>query len=1061
MKLKVIDIERGSVGVIHRFGYVFFLVFVLSVQVIFAAPPSQTKTVVKGLVRDAHTKLPINAAQISFLNGQATTTTNEKGGFSIELPYSKALMRVKAFNYNVRDYATQGADSVVIDLYPEVFSNYYKDIEGVKGLENNSTQAYSLVGTNNIQPSRAFTIDELLQTEFGGDVRAIARSAQMGQGYSAFIRGYNSINADAQPLYVIDGVIWNSLNDIGSIHDGYAYNPLINIDINDVESVSILKDGTSVFGSKGANGVILINTKRGYEMATKINLNIVTGITSSPATIPVMNADDYKIYASNLLKTSGLTMNEIAALPYLNDDPARSTYPLYHNNTDWAKEVYRTAVSKSYSINVKGGDEKALYYFSLGYTGNDGVVKSTDLERYSMRLNGDIQLFKKMSLGVNVGYVRIDRHVIDDGINYFSSPTWLSMIKAPFLSPNTFTFAGERTTELAYADIFNVGNPNGIVKYSNNTIKQNKFNMSLNPIYSISKNLTISNTFDYSFDKINEDSYRPYLYAAPIDIEGVGVSYNNRRNQVIKNNSLFNDLRLSFSNQLGNNTSINIFVGTRFISNSFESDFVEGHNSMSNSSINLLGSFKNLSADGVNNMVKSISNYLSIEANRENRFILNVNAAMDASSRFGNETKGGISLLGVSWGLFPSINGAWLLSSEEFMKSVRAINMLKLKVGVGITGNDNIPDYQTLAYFTGIRFKGVGNGMVLAQLANPAIQWENTTRFNLGLGLNMFNDRLALTFDAYSSTTNNLLVMREYQDVVGLGAYWTNSGKLSNIGFEAGLKQKILNLRDFHWEIGVSVGHYKSKIIDLPNGEIITGMLNGEKLTRVGAPIGLFYGYKTLGVFSTEADALAAGLKQKNSQGDDVFFGAGDVHFADNGDKEINEMDKQIIGDPNPTLYGSFSTKISYRKLTLDAFFAYSYGNDIYNYQRSELEAGKSFSNQSLAMKNRWTSEKMLTSQPISVFGDPMGNARFSDRWIEDGSYIRLKSLSLNYNLPIKSSFIEGLNIWISANNLFTLTRYLGVDPETSIGNGVLSQGVDAGLLPLSKSYNIGLRFNL
>lgn len=1061
MKIKELNIKMNRIFSVRRFLSILLFVFVISIQVNMAADVKQAKIVVQGIVRDAHTKKPITAAQISLLNNKKTTTTNETGSFKIEIPSVNALLHVSAYNYNVHEYSVQGKETVIIELYPDVFSNYYKKIEGANGQLSNSILVNSIVGTSDVNPSRAFTADELLQTELGGDVRTISRSAQIGQGISAFIRGYNSLNANAQPLYVVDGVIWNSMYEVSSIHDGYSINPLINIDINDIENISVIKDGTSIYGSKGANGVILIKTKRGAEMATKINLNIVTGITTVPSSIPVMNSGDYKIYATNLLKTTGLTNNEIAVLPYLNDDPARSTYPLYHNNTNWANEVYKSAISKSYSINVKGGDEKALYYFSLGYTGNDGIVKSTNMERYNMRLNGDIQLFKKTTLGVNVGYVRIDRKVVDDGINYYNSPTWLSNIKSPFLSPTTYTFVGERTTEFAFADVFNVGNPGGIIKYSNNTVKQNKFNVSLKPIYSISKSLTISNTFDYSLDKINEDSYRPYLYSAPIHIDGIGYSYNNRANQVIKNNSLFNDLRLSYVTQIGGNTTLNLFAGSRYIVNSFESDFIEGHNSMSNSSINLLGSFKNIFATGVNNNTKSISNYVSLDANFDNRLMLNLSSSMDASSKFGNEVGGTISMFGVNWGLFPSFSGAWLITSEEFMKSVKFINLLKLKAGLGITGNDDIPNYQTLSYFSSVRFKGVGNGMVISQLANPKIQWENTARLNLGFDLNILNDRLSLSTNVYSSNTDNLLVVKQYQDVAGLKSYWTNSGTLSNVGIEATLNAKMLNLKNFHWELGVSAGHYKNKIFDVPDGEYTTKVFDGEVITREGSPAGLFYGYKTQGVFSTEAEATASGLTQKNSSGIQIPFGAGDVHFVDNGDKIIDSKDKQVIGNPNPTVYGTFTNKFSYKNLMLTALFTYSYGNDIYNYQRSQLESGKDFSNQSLAMLNRWTSEGQTTSQPIAVYGDPMGNSRFSDRWIEDGSYIRLKSLSLSYNLPLKSNFLEGINVWISANNLFTLTNYLGVNPESSAGNSILYQGIDAGLLPFSKNYNVGLKFNL
>ena len=352
-----------------------------------------------------------------------------------------------------------------------------------------------------------------------------------------------------------------------------------------------------------------------------------------------------------------------------------------------------------------------------------------------MRLNADVKLAEIVNLGLNVGFARIDRKLVDDGVNNYTSPTWLSLVKSPFLSPNTFTFMGERTTEYAYTDIFGIGNPPAIINYSNNTVKQNNFNVGLRPEVKISSDMTLTENFDYSLNKVNEDSYRPYLYSTPIFIQGIGYSYNSRQSQVLRNNSVFSDTRLTYKKKLDDKTLINAFIGTRYLVNNFESDFVEGHNSLSNSSINLVGGFKNLYATGVNNMTKSLSHYVSVDFNADNRFMLNFTTSMDASSRFGNETKGGVSLFGHSFGVFPSLNGAWLASSEKFMKYVPAINLLKFRAGVGITGNDDIKDYQTLAYFSSVRLKGVANGMVISGLANPTIEWETTARLNLGMDL--------------------------------------------------------------------------------------------------------------------------------------------------------------------------------------------------------------------------------------------------------------------------------------------------------------------------------------
>jgi len=1044
---------------------ILIFVFCMTTQVAKAESKDSKAAVIhslSGLVRDAHTKIPINAAQIKTLNGDASATTNEQGVFKLKVSSSKALLTVSAFDYNVRQIPVQGRDSIVIELYSDVLGNYYKMIEGPNGPVDNITTTNSIKGITDINHTTAVGADEILQSELGGDVRAISRSGVSGLGASLFIRGLNSVNANAQPLFVIDGVIWNNLYDFASIHKGFFSNPLDNIDINDIESISLMKDGTSLYGSKAANGVILIKTKRATSTVTKINLNIVMGMTTLPKTLPVMNSDGYKTYLTNIIGTTGLTNEVISQIPFLNDNPNRSTYKLYHNNTDWSDQVYQTGLSKSYAINVKGGDDKALYYLTLGYTGNSGVVKTTDFQRYNLRLNADIKLFQNVSLAVNVGFSRINRKLLDDGVDNYTSPTWLSLTKAPFISPFTFTSLGVKTSEYTYADILGIGNPGGIINNSNNTLKQNSFNITLKPVFKVSPSIFISEQFDYSLNKSNEDYYRPLLFTYPIYITGYGYSANERESQVSRNNSVFSDTRINFTKQFNPTNHLNVFLGTRYINNYFESDYVEGHNSGSNSSVNLHGSFTYLQTDGINNLTKSISNYANVDYNFDNRYFLNAVVSMDASSRFGNETTGGFSLFGRSWGVFPSLNGSWLISSEKFMKNISAVSLLKFRAGYGITGNDDIRDYQTQAYFSSLRFKDVGNGVILTNLANPQIQWETTGRANLGLDMGLLNDRLTMSLDVYSSNTSNLLTLKQFQDVAGLNTYWSNEGKLSNKGVEFTINAKLINLKNLHWELGLSVGHYVNKITELPNGNYTTRVYGGEVLTSVGNAAGMFYGYKTLGVFASEAQATAGNLKIQNDNGTYTSFGAGDIIFDDaHKDGIIDAKDKQIIGDPNPKLYGTISNKFTYKKLTLSTLFTYSYGNDVYNYQRSQLEAGYDFSNQSTTMLTRWVTEGQVTAQPKAVYGDPMGNSRFSDRWIEDGSYIRLKTLMLSYNIPLKTNFIEGINVWVSANNVFTLTNYLGGDPEFSTQNAVLFQGVDAGLIPLSRSYYVGLKFNL
>ena len=306
-------------------------------------------------------------------------------------------------------------------------------------------------------------------------------------------------------------------------------------------------------------------------------------------------------------------------------------------------------------------------------------------------------------------------------------------------------------------------------------------------------------------------------------------------------------------------------------------------------------------------------------------------------------------------------------------------------------------------------------------------------------------------------------MLQQLHSISGIESNWTNGGKLKNSGFDISLTGKVMATKAWQWEIGASAGHYKNEIIELVDGKAyIDNNLYGATIrTAVGKAANLFYGYKTNGVFATHAEAQEAGLYTVDETGNKRYFSAGDMHFVDTGgNHEINEYDRVVIGDPNPDLYGNIFTSVQYRRLRLDVNMNYSLGNDIYNYMRSQLESGSRFMNQTIAMEKRWQVEGDKTMIPKLTFQDPIGNGRFSDRWIEDGSYLRLKTVTLSYQVPLKVSFIQGMEVWLQGNNLLTLTKYMGADPEVNAFNSVIGQGIDTGCLPLSRNVMIGTRIN-
>ena len=356
------------------------------------------------------------------------------------------------------------------------------------------------------------------------------------------------------------------------------------------------------------------------------------------------------------------------------------------------------------------------------------------------------------------------------------------------------------------------------------------------------------------------------------------------------------------------------------------------------------------------------------------------------------------------------------------------------------------------------------DGKSIGNIGNTNLKWETTSRLTAGLEGNFIGNRLNLRFNYFWGWTRNLVTLRQLAWTSGLQANWSNDGKLENEGFEAGIGVKVLNLKDFTWELGATAGHYKNKITALPdnNRAFETEAYGATILSAVGNAVGVFYGYQTKGVYATEAQAKADNYSIVDERGQRQYFGAGDMRFVDkDGNGTIDEADRFIIGDPNPDIYGNIYTQLNYKNWQFSAVMRYSLGNDIYNYQRSLLECGSRFFNQSTAMTARWTAEQQQTEIPRVTYGDPMGNARFSDRWIEDGSYLRLSNITLSYSIPITSTYLQGITLWAGANNLFTITRYLGSDPDCGVSGSVLLQGIDRGLLASGRSLSMGVKINL
>ena len=621
---------------------------------------------------------------------------------------------------------------------------------------------------------------------------------------------------------------------------------------------------------------------------------------------------------------------------------------------------------------------------------------------------------------------------------------------------------------------YSLANPLSILQNGSgnnkNRAENTYFNVHVEPVYEINNNLKLTGMFSYTLNRNAQRYFRPYTGVPPFDIAGVGRVYAKTQSMFAKENNFTGKLQLDWSHQYGK-YGVAAFVGGRFNAFSFDSNDVgvqaTGETSDKNPSLGWTG-FRSIL--GANDEWNQIQWYGNVDYNYMNRYFATVSLLAEANSRFG-ENADGLSLFGVKWAIFPSVQLGWVLTNEKWFPKHAGIDYLRLNAGFDISGNDGISNYAARTSFTSVRYNATAIGTQLTNVGNDEIQWESTKKLNIGLQSYLLNNRLGVKFDYFLHKTDNLLTLKAFSNPIGgINRYWSNGGELENQGFEATVTFKPIVTKNWNMEIGASVGHYVNKVKALPDGDYTSSIYGDNNiLTAVDSPVGLFYGYKTDGVFSSDDDAKRAGngnyLYMEDNAGNAHNFVAGDVHFIDlNGDGKISDADKTVIGDPNPDIYGNIFATVSYKNLTLNLGFNYSLGNDVFNYQRMVLNSGSNFYNQQVAEVGRWRYEGQQAELPRATFGDPIGNNRFSDRWIEDGSYLRLKTVHLNYQIPIPeswTSWLQGLSVWAEAQNVFTVTKYLGSDPEFYTGSGVLYQGIDCGNLSQSRTFTAGLKINL
>ncbi|MFN8206351.1 MAG: SusC/RagA family TonB-linked outer membrane protein [Bacteroidales bacterium] len=1027
----------------------FVLLFSQLQQVVAQAPG----TTVKGVVLESGTGLPLRQVSISVLSTGVSAETDSLGAFAIEVPGLQELITIDLPGYVKRNIFLNGREMLTVSLVASQFKsmdNSYNSPLGAIPMKD-ATSAVATVNATDLSLTKASSYEQALQGRITG-LHVINQSGMPGVRSMMSLRGFSSMLASNEPLLFIDGMIHEYSYAKNSLMEGFALNPMDIVDVDDIVDISVIKDGDSYLGAAGSNGIININTEQKAEASTIIKISTYTGVGMMPSKMSVLNSSQFKTYFQDVLNEQGYSSTDINTMyPWLNGDNTATDYYRYNNSTDWQDQIFKPTLMQKYHIFLKGGDDIATYNISTGYLKHKGLYEESSYSRFNLRINGKINITDKFSVTPNVKLSLADSYLPNQGFNTSKNPILASLLMPPITQPNARDIA--TGTELPYLDdvtLFNVSNPVALINNAIGTNRNYHFLSSVTAAYRFNRNLTISNLTGIDFNNSRENIFLPSLGLVKTD------SVRNSPGDLINEfRSTQNHTTITFTNTFGGGHSLLAQAGFRIMRNQFKYDKAIDFNTPSDDFKNLgkgISTYPALrTTTGDYRGLLWTSYFANVNYNFRDKYFLNANLSYDGNSAINKNNR---------FNFFPSVSGAWRVSSESFMSQASWLDDLKLRASWGVTGNmfSEVYDFSKLYYIS----SRLGSTGVLTRevIPNEEMEVEKKQTIDLGADLSVMRQALNLHFDYFQSKVDNLLTYQTLPPTYGYREYFDNGGKLSVKGIEVAADYRI-QAGALTVILGGSVSKAATTIesfefINASESFVLTSVEGAQYIARKGGPINAFYGYKTLGIYQDNATANAVtGPRGYAMQ-------AGDVIYAEKlVDNIIDENDMDIIGDPNPDLFGGFTAFFSYKNIQLNAFFNYSLGNDAFNYVKYQTESMSTYSNQSADVLNRWTSGTPSTTMPRASIGDPTGNTVFSDRWIEDASYVRLKQLTLSYDLPSVSGVYKGIKIYITGTNLLTFTKYTGYDPDFQYMSSPFYMGADYGSMPQTRSFILGLKLDL
>ncbi|MCF8380975.1 MAG: SusC/RagA family TonB-linked outer membrane protein [Bacteroidales bacterium] len=1009
-----------------------------------------TEVEISGKIIESGTGLPLNQVSISVTSTGTSSGTNEEGVFTILVPNTEAELIINLPGYIKRNIYLNGRDFVTITLVPDIYRTMDNSFNSPLGSVVHKDAVFSVTTliADELDLSIASSFDQSLQGKVSG-LAVVKQSGMPGQRTYMNLRGISSLYAEAEPLLFIDGMIYDYSYAKYSLMEGFALNPFDIVDIDDISDITIQKNGLSYLGAAGSNGLINVNTEEKGETSSSIKFSTYGGITMAPESRDVLNSGQFKQYFVDMLYSQNYDSDYINDnYPWISGNSTATDYYKYNNQTDWQDEIFTPAMISKYHFFLKGGDDIATYNISTGYLSQKGIYENSGYTRFNLRINGKINISDKFTVIPNAKLSLADSKVANSGPSIWKNPIASSLLMPGNMAP----LARDASTGvvLSYLDdvgVFDVSNPSAIVENALGTNRNYHFLSSITAQYKFNEHFNLSSLVGINFNNSRENIFLP-----DIGIIQVDSAFNSPGDFVYEFRSTQNHTTLTYTNKTISGHTITANGGFRYMVNSYKYDLSKDLNTPSDD-FRSLGDGSQYSflrtTIGDNRGLSWVSYFGNLNYNFRNKYFLSTNLSYDGNSATNEENR---------YNFYPSVGAAWRLSSESFMNQLSWLEDMKLRASYSVTGNmySSVYDYSKL-YYTSRRMNETG--VLLREIIpNADMELEKRNTMNLGFDLSVLKQMLNLHLDVFKSNVNNLIIEQELPPIYGYTSYYDNGGKLEITGLELALDTRIQS-GDLAWTLGGSVSKELTKIVSLdfidPNTEnILTSIAGAQLITSEGNAINAYYGYKTDGLISASEAGTLIGPKG-------ILMQEGDIKFVDDGNGIINEDDKDIIGDPNPDLFGGISTAITYKNFELSALLNYSIGNDAFNYMKYMSESMDSYNSQSVTVLDRWTSSNTTATMPRASFGDPTGNTVFSDRWIEDASYLRLSQLSLSYHLPSMSGVYKGIVVYLTATNLFTFTKYSGYDPDFMYLNSPVYMGVDYGKMPHTKSFIIGLKLDL